>query len=79
VESYVDFFYITNNCMQDFLQGSHLNFHVNSRKDHVFDVAEENLNHLMTRLVKAEEVNNFCLINNRSVATPTKARLLKNI
>ncbi len=56
MESYVDFFYITNNCLYDFLRGKNFGFEVNSRTDHMFDSSEDNLNHLMARLTQAEEV-----------------------
>lgn len=61
MESFVDFFYITNNCMQDFLQNAQFQFQINSRKEHVYDVSEENLNNLMSRLIKAEEVLSIIL------------------
>lgn len=55
VDSYVDFFYITNNCMHDFLTGGSQRFEVNSREDHQFDVSQENLEHLKDCLIRAEE------------------------
>ena len=57
MESYVDFFYITNNCMKDFLQNSNFGFSINSRLDNFYDASEDNLNSLSSRLIKAEEVN----------------------
>ena len=57
VESYVDFFYITNNCMQDFISGTNAPFSVNSRLEFAFDSSEDNLNHLKDCLIRAEEVS----------------------
>ncbi len=70
MESYVDFFYITNNCLYDFLSGKFLTYEKNSRSDHMFDSSEDNLNNLMTRLIRAEEVCNLFRIADTPINNP---------